>query len=49
MVDGNLNALSDLNINAAGQMEVVQNVNAEFADLDLTADRLLEAAWSKLH
>ena len=40
MVDGNLNALSDLNINAAGQMEVVQNVNAEFADLDLTADRL---------
>ena len=40
MVDGNLNALSDLNINAAGQMEVVQNVNAEFADLGLTADRL---------
>ena len=40
MIGGNLNALSDLNITAAGQMEIMENVNAEFADLDLMADRL---------
>ena len=40
MVDGNLNALSDLNISAGGQVEIMENVNAEFADLDLMADRL---------
>ena len=40
MVDGNLNALSDLNIDAAGEMEVMEDVNAEFANLDLMADRL---------
>ena len=40
MVGGNLNAFSDLSVAAAGQMEVMGNVNAESSDLDLMADRL---------
>lgn len=40
MIGGNLNALSDLNIAAAGDLEVAQNVNAEFSNLELMADRM---------